>query len=81
MKTYLIMVRQYDISVRDYILKLYKTTTDCIYRIIGKIYYTALEDIKRITFNIYSTDRENFWKEQGYTIKNYIEPKLSEDKK
>lgn len=69
MKTYLIMAHQYDITVQDYVPKLYKITTDCIYRIIGKIYYTALEDIKCITFNTYTADQENFWKEQGYTIK------------
>ena len=37
MKTYLLIVRQYEIMVNDYIIKVYKVTTDNIYRIIGKM--------------------------------------------
>lgn len=79
MKTYFLYVRQYDIFANDYKLKVYKVTTDNVYRIIGKIYCTALEQIKRIDFNIWTKEREEFWIENGYKIINYKEPKLSHD--
>ena len=79
MKTYLLKIRQYNIFINDYELKVYKVTTDNIYRIIGKIYCTAFEAIKRIDYSQWTKERENFWIEQGYTIRDYKEPKLSED--
>lgn len=79
MKTYLLYVRQYNICANDYILKVYKVTTDNIYRIIGKMYHTAFEKIDRIDISPYTEEREDFWKENGYTIQDYKEPKLSED--
>lgn len=79
MKTFLLYVRQYDISINDNRLKVYKVTTDNLYRIIGKMYCTALEKIDRIDYNEYNEEREKFWKENGYTIKEYKEPKLRWD--
>lgn len=79
MKTLLLYVRQYDISINDNRLKVYKVTTDNLYRIIGKMYCTALEKIDRIDYNEYNEEREKFWKENGYTIKEYKEPKLRWD--
>lgn len=76
MKTYLIYVRQYELMKNDYILKVYKVTTDNIYRIIGKIYVTALEEIKRIDYNEWMQEREDYWKEQNIPIHEYVEPKL-----
>jgi hypothetical protein len=79
MKTYLVYVSKYSIFANDYRTHVYKVTTDCIYRIIGKIYYTSFERIQRISFNEYNEEREKFWKNGGYAIQTYIEPKLSED--
>lgn len=80
MKTYFLYVRKYSIFTNDYILKVYKVITDNIYKIIGKIYCTSMEKIERIDYNKYTEERENFWKETGHTIENYIEPILKEDK-
>lgn len=79
MRTYLLYVRQYDITIRDFRLYVYKVTTDNVYRIIGKIFSTSLEQIRRIDYNLWSQDRENFWLENGYTVNRYYEPKLKED--
>lgn len=79
MKTYLLYVRQYDITIRDFRLYVYKVTTDNVYRIIGKIFSTSLEQIRRIDYNLWTQDRENFWLENGYTVNRYYEPKLKED--
>lgn len=62
--TYLLYVRKYNIIANDYVLYVYKVTTDNIYRIIGKIVSTSMEHIKRIDFNEWSQEREDFWKEQ-----------------
>lgn len=80
MKTYLLKVKQYDTTVRDYRLKVYKVTTDNVYRVIGKIYCTALEEIKRIDYSEWTQEREDFWIEYGYEISQYHEPKLCEEK-
>ena len=80
MKTYLLKVRQYDMTIRDYRLKVYKATTDNVYRVIGKIYCTALEEIKRIDYSEWTQEREDFWIEYGSEISQYHEPKLSEEK-
>ena len=74
MKTYLLIVRQYEIMVNDYIIKVYKVTTDNIYRIIGKMYCTALEKIDRIDYVEWQEKREKFWQEHGYTVREYKEP-------
>ena len=79
MKTYLLKVRQYDIMINDYRIKVYKVTTDNVYRIIGKMYSTTLEKIDRIDYSQWIQEGEDYWKEHGYTIQNYIEPKLTED--
>lgn len=79
MKTYLLYIRKYSIITNQYELYIYKVTTDNIYRIIGKIFCTTLEEIKRIDYNEWLPEREKFWKENNYEIKNYKEPKLSED--
>ena len=73
MKTYLVYVSKYSIFANDYRLHVYKVTTDCIYRIIGKIYHTSLEHIQRISFSEYNEEREKFWKDGGFTIQTYIE--------
>ena len=80
MKTYLLKVKQYDTAVHDYRLKVYKVTTDNIYRVIGKIYCTALEEIKRIDYSEWTQEREDFWIEYGPEISQYHEPKLCEEK-
>ena len=80
MKTYLLKVKQYDMTIRDYRLKVYKVTTDNVYRVIGKIYCTALEEIKRIDYSEWTQEREDFWIEYGSEISQYHEPKLSEEK-
>ena len=79
MKTYLLKIKQYDILINDYKLKVYKVTTDNIYRIIGKIYCTSFEQIERITFSIWTIESELYWLVSGYKITNYKEPKSSED--
>ena len=80
MKTYLLKVKQYDITIDDYRLKVYKVTTDNIYRIIGKMYCTALEKIERIDYSEWMQEREDYWRVKGYAVEEYIEPILSEDK-
>lgn len=79
MKTYLLYVRQYSILTNDYELKVYKVTTDNVYRIIGKLYCQALEEIKRIDYVPWHEEREKFWIDRGHEIIDYKEPKLSED--
>lgn len=79
MKTYLFYVRQYDICVNDYRLRVVKVITDNVYRIVGKMYYTALEKIDRIDVVEYLEERERFWRDHGYTIQVYREPHLSFD--
>ncbi len=79
MKTYLLKVRQYDIVINNYEIKVYKVTTDNVYRVIGKIYCTALEEIKWIYYSLWCEKRENFWREEGYEIIDYHEPILSEE--
>lgn len=79
MKTYLLKVRQYDITTNDYRIKVFKVTTDNIYRIIGKIFSTELEEIKRVDWSEWMPEREEYWKDNGYEVKVYNEPKLSED--
>lgn len=74
MREYLVKVR-YSLSG----LKVFKIKTDNIYRIIGKFYCTSIENIKRIDYSTYTPEREQFWVNEGYEIKNYTEPKLSED--
>lgn len=77
--TYLLYIRKYNIIANDYVLYVYKVTTDNIYRIIGKIVCTSMEQIKRIDFDEWSQEREDFWKEQKKEIYLYREPKLSCD--
>lgn len=77
--TFLVYVRQYSILINDYVLIVYKVTTDNIYRVIGKIVCTALESIKRIDFNSWSQSREDFWIKKGQDILYYKEPRLSCD--
>ncbi len=79
LKTYLLKVRQYDITINNYKLKVYKVTTDNIYRVIGKIHSTALEHIERIDYSEWLEEREKFWIDRGYTVTTYREEKLSED--
>ena len=79
MKTYLLYVRQYSIFANDYVLKVYKVVTDSIYRIIGKMYCEALEHIKRIDYSPWAKEKEKYWKNEGYEIRIYKEPRLSED--
>ena len=79
MKTYLFLVRQYDICVNHYRLRVVKVTTDNVYRIIGKMYCMAFEKIDRIDVVEYLEERERFWRDRGYTIEVYREPRLSFD--
>ena len=78
-QTYLLYIRKYSIIADDYVLYVYKVTTDNVYRVIGKIVCTSMEHIKRIDFNEWSQEREDFWKERKQTIHLYSEPKLSKD--
>lgn len=79
MKTYLLYVRKYDMSINDYALKVYKTTTSNVYRVIGKIYCTSIEAIKRIDYAEYTEKRRDFWEKNHFEIVEYVEPRLSED--
>lgn len=74
MKEYLVKVR-YALSG----LRVYRVRTDNIYRIVGKFYCTSLEKIDRIDYSIYTPEREKFWVSEGYEVKSYTEPILSED--
>ncbi len=79
MKTYLLKVRKYSIITNNYELYVYKVTTDNIYRIIGKMMATSLEHIKRVDYSEWMQEREDYWKENGFEIRNYNERRLSED--
>ena len=74
MKEYLVKVR-YALSG----LKVFRVRTDNIYRIVGKFYCTSLEKIDRIDYSVYTPEREKFWVSEGYEVKSYTEPILSED--
>lgn len=75
MKEYLVKVR-YALSG----LRVYKIKTDNIYRIVGKLYCSSLEHIERIDYSKWTPEREQFWISEGYTVNDYTEPVLSEDK-
>ena len=75
MKEYLVKVR-YALSG----LFVYKVKTDNIYRIIGKIYCTSIEHIDRVDYSRFTPEREQFWKNEGYKIRDYKEQILSEEK-
>ena len=75
MKEYLVKVR-YALSG----LVVYKVKTDNIYRIIGKIYCTSIEHIDRVDYSRCTPEREQFWEKEGYKIRDYNEPILSEEK-
>ena len=74
-------MREYLVKVRYALsgLRVYRVRTDNIYRIVGKFYCTSIEKIDRIDYSIYTPEREQFWIDEGYEIKNYTEPVLSED--
>lgn len=61
-------------------LIVYKVKTDNIYRVIGKIHCTSIEHIERIDYSRWTQEREQFWLDKGYKIKDYKEPILSEEK-
>lgn len=44
------------------------------------MYCTALEKIDRIDYVEWQEKREKFWQEHGYTVREYKEPILSEEK-
>lgn len=78
MKTFLFYVRKWYFNPETKEgLFVYRCTCDNPYRIVGKLYYTSLEKIDRITISECIPEREQFWAEQGYEIRDYIEPKLS----
>lgn len=74
MKDYIVKVR-YALSR----IRVFKVTTDNIYRIVGKIYCTTIERIDRIDYSRWTIEREQFWVSEGYTINGYTEPILSEE--
>lgn len=73
MKRYLVYVRQYDIMINDYRLKVYDVFTDDIFRVIGKMYYEAFERIARVTFKEWAQFRVDFFTERGITVCPYHE--------
>lgn len=75
MREYIVKV-QYALSG----LKVYRVKTDNIYRIIGKFYCTSLEHINRIDYSRYNQEREKYWRNNGFEVRQYTEPVLSEDK-
>lgn len=75
MKEYLVKVR-YALSG----LRVYKIKTDNIYRIIGKFHCTSIEHIERIDYSRHTPEREQYWVDEGFTINDYTEPVLSEEK-
>lgn len=62
-------------------LRVYEVETDNIYRIIGKMYCTSMEHIERIDFSQFTLERLQYWIDEGFEIKEYKEPVLSEDEK
>lgn len=80
MKEYLLYVRKYSPFGKDYELIVYRVKTDNIYRIIGKMYCTSLEHIDRIDYVKNDKCHEDFWNERDIKIRDYKEPKLSEDR-
>lgn len=73
MKRYLVYVRQYDIMIDDYRLKVYDVFTDDIFRVIGKMYYESLEKIDRVSFNDWLQARVDFFVDHGITVRPYCE--------
>lgn len=73
MKSYLIFIKRYNT------VTIYKTTTDNVYRVIGKICTSSIMPIHRIIYGECTQEREKFWKETGLTMHTYEEPILSED--
>ena len=50
MKTYKLIIQEYNIKVNDYIIREQYVSTDDIYHTIGEIYCTSLVKIKRIDY-------------------------------
>lgn len=50
MKTYILFIRRYEITINDYIVEKRIVKTDDIYHTIGYIYCTSLVGIKRIDY-------------------------------
>lgn len=75
-------MREYLVKARYALsgLVVYKVKTDNIYRIIGKIYCTSIEHIDRVDYSRCTPEREQFWEKEGYEIRDYKEPILSEEK-
>ncbi|MDE6472073.1 MAG: hypothetical protein K2L52_03510 [Clostridia bacterium] len=71
--TYLLKVKQYDITLNDYRLKVYKVKTNDIYHVIGKIYCNAFERIESMSYGLWTKQREEFWEKEGYSVVDYKE--------
>lgn len=80
MKTFLFYVRMwyFNPEKKDGLFIL-RCTCDNPYRIVGKLYSTSIEKINRIEYVLCTPEREKFWADEGYNIKDYKEPRLNYD--
>jgi len=72
-KDMLFYVRKYSILHNDYVLVVYRTKTTDVYHTMGEIKARSMEEIKRIDWNDYTPEHENYWKEHGYEILNWVD--------
>lgn len=49
-------------------LRVYRTTTDDLYNIIGYLHSNSIETIERIDYNVETPGRLAFWEERGVKI-------------
>ena len=80
MRTFLFYVRMWYFKPekKDGLFVL-RCTCDNPYRIVGKLYATSIEHIDRVDYALSTPEREKFWADEGYKIKDYKEPKLAYD--
>ena len=65
---YFLYVRKWCIFTNKDELYVYKTKTKDILHTIGEVKFRTIEAISRIDINKYSKEREQWWKDKGYTI-------------
>lgn len=71
-KRYLIYVTRYDIFTNGQTTDVYEYEGD-VFHAMGEIEYRSEVQIYRINFSEYSQAKVQFWNEQGYKIRKWID--------
>ena len=76
-KEYLFYVRKYSITTNKDELYVYKCKTDNFLQVIGEMHWTTLEHISRIDCVKDTENRRQYWKENGYEIREWRNKPIS----